>query len=97
MSKYYFYIFLKSLKLELVNIQLVSSVNKIGLDFPLTVIDKLFIQRRKSRGPKIYRCGTPCFTRHQFENVLQVMPLYTRRLESYGSLHYEHPLITAYT
>lgn len=97
MSKYYFYIFLKSLRLELVNIQPVSSVNNIGLDFPLTVIDKLFIQRRKSRGPKIYPCGTPCFIRPQFENVLQVMPLYTRRLESYGSLHYEHPLITAYT
>ena len=85
------------LRLELVNIKLVSSVIKISLDFPLTVIDKLFIQRRKSKGSKIYFCGTPCFITPQFENVIQVMSPYTRRLESYGSLHYEHPLITAYT
>ena len=40
MFKYYFYICLKYLRLELLNIQPVSSVNKIGLDFLLTVIDK---------------------------------------------------------
>jgi len=40
MFKYYFNICLKSLRLELVNIQPVSPVNKIGLDFLLAVIDK---------------------------------------------------------
>jgi len=54
----------------LVNIILVSPVNKIDLDFPLILFDKSFMQRRKSKGPKIDYCETPGFKNPQSENVL---------------------------
>jgi len=42
-SNSFFISFLKSLRLELVNLILVLSVNKIGLDFPLIFYDKPFM------------------------------------------------------
>ena len=54
----------------MLNIILVSPVNKIDLDFPLIVFDKSFMQRRKSKGPKFDSCETPCFVHPQSENVL---------------------------
>jgi hypothetical protein len=41
-SNLIFISFLKSSRLELVNIILVSPANKIGLDFPLIIFDKSF-------------------------------------------------------
>jgi hypothetical protein len=41
---------------------LVSSANRIGLDFPLINIGRSFIKRRKSKGPRMEPWGTPCIT-----------------------------------
>jgi hypothetical protein len=54
----------------LVYIILLTSANKIGLDFPLIVSDKSFAYRGKDEGPKIDPCGTPCFITPQSEDVL---------------------------
>jgi hypothetical protein len=61
---------LKSSDLEFLNIILVSSANRIGLDFLLMGFDRSFMFRKKSKGPKIDPCGTPCFIIPQFENAL---------------------------
>jgi len=42
------------------NTMLVSSANRIGTDFSLTNLGKLFTKIRKSKGPKIEFWGTPC-------------------------------------
>jgi hypothetical protein len=49
--------FVKSSNLEFLNIILVSSANRIGLDILLMVFDRSFMQRKKSKGPKIDPCG----------------------------------------
>ena len=47
-----FMLLLNSVRLEWDSKMLVSSVNRIGIDSPLTNIGKLFMKIRKSRGPK---------------------------------------------
>jgi hypothetical protein len=54
----------------LVYIILLSSANKIGLDFPLIVSDKSFAYRGKGKRPKTDPYGTPCFITLQSEDVL---------------------------
>jgi len=56
----------------LVSSRLVSSTNKIDLNFPLIDIDKSFMWRRKSTGPKIDPCGTVCFMSPQTEKGIQL-------------------------
>jgi hypothetical protein len=60
-SKSIFISFLKSSRLELVYIILLSPANKIGLDFQSIFSDKSFAWRGKGKGPKIDPCGIPCF------------------------------------
>jgi len=62
--------FLKYSRLETVYIILLSSANKIGLDFPLIVSDQSFAYRGKGKGPKTDPCGTLCFNTPQSEDVL---------------------------
>jgi len=38
----------------------VTSAYRIGIDFFLTNIGKSFMKRRKSKGPRMEPCGTPC-------------------------------------
>jgi hypothetical protein len=49
---------------------LVSSPNKIGTDLSFMNLDKLFINMRKTKGPKTKPCGTPCSTLDQFDDVI---------------------------
>jgi hypothetical protein len=58
---------IKSVGLELVTIILVSSVKRTGLDLSLTKFGKSFIYRRKSKGPSMDPCGTPCLILPHFE------------------------------
>jgi hypothetical protein len=41
---------------------LVSSANEIDVDLSLINFGRFFIKRRKSKGPKMKPCGTPCLT-----------------------------------
>ena len=61
---------LKSIKLEWVNKILVSSAKIIGAEVLFIILGKSFIYKRKSRGPKIEPCGTPCLTLAQYETLL---------------------------
>jgi hypothetical protein len=45
----------------MVNTILVSSANKIDLDFTLIFCDKSFVLKRKNKGPKTGPCRTLCF------------------------------------
>ena len=53
---------LKSIGFEWANKIVVSSAKIIGAEVLFIILRKLFIYKRKSRGPKIEPCGTPCFT-----------------------------------
>jgi hypothetical protein len=50
---------------------LVSSANKIGVDLSLINFGRSFIKRRKSKGPKMEPCGTPCLTLAHVEFIAQ--------------------------
>jgi len=52
----------KSAGLEWDNNILLSTANKIGTHLSLTNLGKLFINMRKSKGPKSKPWGTPCST-----------------------------------
>jgi len=68
---------LKSIKLEGVNKILVSSAKIIGAEVLFIILGKSFMYKRKSRGPKIEPCGTPCLTVAQSETLLLfLLPLY---------------------
>ena len=49
---------------------LVSSANNIGTDLSFMNLGKLFINMRKSKGPKTEPCGTPCSTLDQVDDVI---------------------------
>ena len=51
---------LKSLGYEWDNKMLVSSTYRKGTDLSLTTLGKLFMKKRKIKGPKIEPWGTPC-------------------------------------
>jgi len=51
---------LKSIKLEWTNKMLESSAKMMGAEVLFIIVDKWFINRKKSRGPKIGPCGTTC-------------------------------------
>jgi len=57
---------LKSIGFEWANKILVSSAKIIGADVLFIILVKTFIYKRKSRGPKIELCGTPCLILAQF-------------------------------
>ena len=61
---------LKSVGYEWDNKMLVLSVSRTGTDFSLTNLGKLFIKKRKSKGPKTERWGTPCSTLAQVDVVI---------------------------
>ena len=61
---------LKSIRLEPVNKILVSSAKIIGVEVLFIILGKSFVYKRKSRGPKIEPCGSPCLTLAQFETLL---------------------------
>jgi len=61
---------LKSIGFEWANKIVVSSAKIIGAEVLFIILGKLFIYKRKSRGPKIEPCGTPCLTVAQFETLL---------------------------
>ena len=61
---------LKSVGLEWANKVLVSSAKIIGAEVLFISLVKSFIYERKSRGPIIKPCGTPCLTLAQFETLL---------------------------
>jgi len=56
----------RSIRLEWVNKILVSSAKIIGVEVFFIIMGKSFIYKRKSRGPRIEPCGTPCLTWAQF-------------------------------
>jgi hypothetical protein len=62
----------KSSKFLLEIMTLVSLANIMGIDEVFSVGGRSFIQIRKSKGPKIYPWGTPCFLVPQFEYVVWV-------------------------
>ena len=61
---------LKSVGFELDNKMLVSSVNKIGTYLSFTNLGKLFINTRKSKGPKTELWGTSCSILVQVDIVI---------------------------
>jgi len=61
---------LKSIEFEWANKILVSSAKIIGAEVLFIILRKSFIYKRKSRGPKIEPCGTPCLTLAQSETLL---------------------------
>jgi len=61
---------LKSIRFEPANKILVSSAKIIGAEVLFIILGKSFIYKRKSRGPKIEPCGTPCLTLAQSETLL---------------------------
>jgi len=48
---------------------LVSSAKIIGAEVLFLILGKSFMYKRKSRGPKIEPCETPCLTLAQFETL----------------------------
>jgi hypothetical protein len=53
---------LKYIRLESAKKILVSSAKITGAEVLFIILGKSFIYKRKSRGPKIETCGTPCLT-----------------------------------
>ena len=49
---------------------LVSSANRIGIDFTFTNLGKSFTNTRKSKGPRTDPCGTPCSTLDQADVMI---------------------------
>ena len=57
---------LKSIESEWANKILVSAAKIIGAVVLFIILGKSVMYKRKSRGPKIEPCGTPCLTVAQF-------------------------------
>jgi len=51
----------KSTIFELVITTLTPSAKGIGIDLPIKIFGKSLIYIRNNKGPRIDRCGTPCF------------------------------------
>jgi hypothetical protein len=49
---------------------LVSSAKSIGTDLLFINLGRSLMYSRKSKGPKMEPCGTPCLISHQFESVV---------------------------
>jgi len=47
--------------------RLVSSAYSTNLAFLAIAVGKSFMYNKKSKGPRIEPCGTPCLTSSQFE------------------------------
>jgi hypothetical protein len=60
---------LRSIRLEWAN-EIPVSAKIIGTEVLFIILGKSFIYKRKSRGPKIEPCGTPCLTLAQSETSL---------------------------
>jgi hypothetical protein len=61
---------LRSIRLEWANNILVSSAKIIGAEVLFINFGKSFIYIRKSRGPRMEPCGTPCLNLAQSETLL---------------------------
>jgi hypothetical protein len=59
---------------------LVSSANKTGTDLSFTNLGKLFINMRKSKGPKTEPWGKPCSFLAQADVVILPFSLYSNVL-----------------
>ena len=59
---------------------LVSSENKRGSDLSFTNLGKLFMNTRKSKGPKTEPRGTPCSILAQVDVVILPFSLYSNVL-----------------
>jgi len=68
---------LKSVGFEWNYKMLVSSAYKIGTDLSLTNLGKLFINTRKSKGPKTEPWGTQCSILAQVDVVILPFSLYS--------------------
>jgi len=66
---------LKSVGFEWDNKMLVSSANKTGTDLSFTNLGKLFINMRKSKGPKTKPWGTLCSISAQVDVVILLFSL----------------------
>jgi len=71
---------LKSVGFEGDNKMLVSSANKIGTDLSFRNLSKLFINMRKSKGPKTELWGTPCSILAQVDVAILPFSLYSNVL-----------------